>query len=217
MGATLWQPGNRAHGCTHRAPLAPGLISRSRLKTKAGTTIFQSPQQGVPMSYVSEARRKSRQRLDQALAPKKCVDCGIALTAMRRPKVCLNGTWWSPWMLAMYQWGPKRIEAEMPDAPAVCRYCWRKRNGYTSAQNRARAKAKVKAAVVEFKRSCEGCVLCGEKEPVSLDFHHLDPKAKDGAVARQPSIARVLAEIAKCVVLCANCHRKVHAGLLTVT
>ena len=113
--------------------------------------------------------------------------------------------------------GPKRIEAEMPDAPAVCRYCWRKRNGYTSAQNRARAKAKVKAAVVEFKRSCECCVLCGEKEPVSLDFHHLDPKAKDGAVARQPSIARVLAEIAKCVVLCANCHRKVHAGLLTVT
>lgn len=63
-----------------------------------------------------------------------------------------------------------------------------------------------------------GCKVCGEREPVVLDFHHLDPKSKDREVPHLIgySIERLRQEIRKCVVLCANCHRKVHAGLLLV-
>lgn len=60
-----------------------------------------------------------------------------------------------------------------------------------------------------------GCRLCIEREPCCLDFHHVLPKARNlGQCLEQ--VTRFERELVKCVVLCANCHRKVHAGLLTV-
>lgn len=58
------------------------------------------------------------------------------------------------------------------------------------------------------------CQICGEQDAVCLDFHHRDPTEKDisvgDAASRGWSKERVLAEMAKCDVLCANCHRKHH-------
>lgn len=55
------------------------------------------------------------------------------------------------------------------------------------------------------------CSHCGEDRPEALDFHHLDGNQKafaiGEAVALGCSRARILAEIAQCIVLCANCHR----------
>jgi hypothetical protein len=55
------------------------------------------------------------------------------------------------------------------------------------------------------------CVDCGETDIVVLDFDHRDPATKSHNVvvlATQKPWARVLAEIAKCEVRCANCHRR---------
>jgi hypothetical protein len=55
---------------------------------------------------------------------------------------------------------------------------------------------------------------CGESDPVCLDFHHRDPSIKSFEIARGVkcrSLEAVQAEIAKCDVVCANCHRKRHA------
>lgn len=62
------------------------------------------------------------------------------------------------------------------------------------------------------------CKCCGEAEPCALAFHHTDPGGKDFSIAsfRTASLKRIEAEIKKCVVLCHNCHAKVHAGLLTL-
>jgi hypothetical protein len=61
------------------------------------------------------------------------------------------------------------------------------------------------------------CSLCPETHPACLDFHHLDAATKVGRVSNYASfnfsIDRIKAEIAKCVVLCANCHRKHHSGI----
>jgi 5-methylcytosine-specific restriction endonuclease McrA len=51
-----------------------------------------------------------------------------------------------------------------------------------------------------------GCSRCPEHHPACLDFHHLDPTGKDLSVGNAIS-----SEIAKCVLLCSNCHRKLHA------
>jgi 5-methylcytosine-specific restriction endonuclease McrA len=64
-----------------------------------------------------------------------------------------------------------------------------------------------------------GCVRCGETDTACLDFHHRNPAEKEaeiGNVARRWGSERLLAEIAKCVVLCSNCHRKFHAGRFTL-
>jgi hypothetical protein len=59
------------------------------------------------------------------------------------------------------------------------------------------------------------CTRCGEDHPACLQFHHSDPSAKETSIAdavrRGFSRKRVLAEIRKCEVLCANCHLKHHA------
>ena len=66
-----------------------------------------------------------------------------------------------------------------------------------------------------YKRFC-GCVLCREREPVALDLHHVDATEKDAnpSALCNHSTAALRKEIRKCVVLCSNCHRKVHAGIL---
>lgn len=56
------------------------------------------------------------------------------------------------------------------------------------------------------------CVDCGEANPIVLDFDHLDAETKlleiSKLVSRGYSINAIDAEIAKCEVVCANCHRK---------
>lgn len=60
----------------------------------------------------------------------------------------------------------------------------------------------------------QGCKNCGERHPACLHFHHIDPSEKEfrvnRAVAEKIPVPRILKEIEKCEVLCANCHAKVH-------
>lgn len=61
-----------------------------------------------------------------------------------------------------------------------------------------------------------GCVQCPEADLDCLDFHHRDATTKEFTVSfgiSSRSFARLKAEVAKCVVLCSNCHRKEHARL----
>jgi hypothetical protein len=55
------------------------------------------------------------------------------------------------------------------------------------------------------------CSDCGERyPPCAMDFDHRDPSTKRAAVTRMIGRAgtqRLLDEIAKCDIVCANCHR----------
>lgn len=56
-----------------------------------------------------------------------------------------------------------------------------------------------------------GCRDCHEHDPVVLDWHHLAEKEMDISQAvHRWGQARMAREIAKCIVLCANCHRRQH-------
>lgn len=57
------------------------------------------------------------------------------------------------------------------------------------------------------------CIKCGENHRACLDFHHRDRSQKDRVISvalRQFGPAKLEAEMAKCDVLCSNCHRKLH-------
>lgn len=54
------------------------------------------------------------------------------------------------------------------------------------------------------------CEMCGMSNPVCLDWHHKDPYTKFKTISRlleSSTITTILAEIKKCICLCANCHR----------
>lgn len=61
--------------------------------------------------------------------------------------------------------------------------------------------------------SSQSCAHCGEDDIRVLEFHHREKDNKYMAVAAMVSggfsVERIRAEMAKCDVLCANCHRKI--------
>lgn len=59
-----------------------------------------------------------------------------------------------------------------------------------------------------------GCTLCTEMSVVCLDFHHVGEK--DKPIGRYSHIPSFEKELVKCILVCANCHRKIHAGLIYV-
>lgn len=72
------------------------------------------------------------------------------------------------------------------------------------------------AAFIQSYKSGLSCKYCSESESCCLDFHHRDPDMKISIVSRMTdrSLLRIIEEIEKCDLVCSNCHRKIHAGLL---
>jgi hypothetical protein len=61
------------------------------------------------------------------------------------------------------------------------------------------------------------CQLCGYDRCIAaLEFHHRDPAEKSFSLSHRGvarSLAKARAEAAKCILLCANCHAEVEAGM----
>ena len=69
-----------------------------------------------------------------------------------------------------------------------------------------------KMAVEMFNMTCNDCGCKSEYQEI-FDFHHIDPKEKEFSIAHiiHYGWAKIEAELKKCVMLCANCHRIRHA------
>src|SRR5712691_7919047 len=130
-----------------------------------------------------------------------CTKCGIAKPLDQFPPV-------------------RRGEAKLQ---AWCRPCFARANAANYARNREREKARLigqkiaRRAVVREHLiaylSSHPCVDCGISDIIVLEFDHRGEKVADVATYADGgrSWERVLVEIRKCDVRCANCHRRVTA------
>ena len=108
----------------------------------------------------------------------------------------------------------------------ICRDCSSDRSRTYYAENREHHKKVTMARTNRHRKKAKdylqsikklnGCALCPEKTHCCLDFHHLRDKVFELARSGEFSMLKIQEELAKCVCLCANCHRKVHNGLLHV-
>jgi len=94
------------------------------------------------------------------------------------------------------------------------RRAWYQRNTEQAKSSISR-RIQTLSEYVERRKAEIGCKYCPEDHPGCLDFHHRDPSEKTLDVSRIVrdrgwSIGRIEIEIAKCDVVCANCHRKLH-------
>lgn len=77
---------------------------------------------------------------------------------------------------------------------------------------------RLKIMLIEYKGG--RCVVCGyNKCPAAFDLHHIDESKKEfgfaiGGMTRAWS--KVKDEADKCLLVCANCHREIHAGEIDV-
>jgi hypothetical protein len=75
-----------------------------------------------------------------------------------------------------------------------------------------RRKKEMKAWFYALKKGLK--CKCGESHIACLDFHHRDRNEKDFNLGncwnKGWSKDKILAEVAKCEVMCSNCHRKEH-------
>lgn len=135
-----------------------------------------------------------------------------------------------------------KICSKCKDEKDLCNFAWRSKSKNqlhgqcndcrreTAKKSYQKNKEKVIAAVSKRKNSYKEesfewksklfCTCCGESYRRCIEFHHLDSDKKEydisGMMSRYP-LASILQEVSKCIVVCANCHRKIHGGIIHIT
>lgn len=116
---------------------------------------------------------------------------------------CVSGLWCASW---------KRIHDEIEKCDVLCANCHIKAELALAVRRVARKSGKHLRLLRKIKET-RGCVDCRMQEVACLQFHHWDRSRKQCNVmtlVNRP--LRIIAvELAKCEVLCANCHRRRHA------
>jgi hypothetical protein len=137
-----------------------------------------------------------------------------------------SGTHYEKFCRGLLRW-LNREEFSLKDSARMwlrsrCRACCRARSQKhyrrmkpAYIQRNRRRKPVLREAAAAFVLSFlvdHACALCGEEDPVVLEFNHLDPATKSGNISEMiqagTSVRRLRLEIAKCEVLCANCHQR---------
>lgn len=172
-------------------------------------------------SYRSQKKRR-RQLKDELIAARggRCCDCGYSASAAAlefhhrdaATKEFEIGA-------ASVSRDRKRIEASKCDL--VCANCHRARHAIAARSSGApvvefRRRTKQKAVALLGGR-CRGCDR--EFAASTFEFHHLDAGTKDFSISDDGiprPWERITAELAKCVLVCANCHREIHAGMRVI-
>lgn len=94
-----------------------------------------------------------------------------------------------------------------------------KRTYRDRAEYMKKAVADRRRRVKEFAVAYKGgkCLICGySKYAGALDLHHVDPKTKTFGISAKGytrSWDAIRKETDKCVLVCANCHREIEAGI----
>lgn len=170
-------------------------------------------------TYLSKKYRikRNRQFLDEYLDGKPCCKCKQPAShfVVRDPAKRRISE------LAYNAVSTARLAKEFPFCDLYCKKCvhgvrFRRttRKPGKAQNNRTQLRSHVRAI-----KEAGNCALCPENQAVALDFHHVNPDEKEMSISelvKSGSRKRIDAEILKCVILCANCHRKLHAGLLEI-
>ena len=90
----------------------------------------------------------------------------------------------------------------------------RRERNYFLVKNRRK---RIKSRAVEYKGG--KCEICKYSKCIqALEFHHKKPKTKDFSLSGTRTYAswnKIKKELNKCTLVCSNCHREIHAALVT--
>jgi hypothetical protein len=106
----------------------------------------------------------------------------------------------------------------------ICSVCQKEyQGGHQKSKNKCNScrvtyyRNKTKQKAVEYKGG--SCTFCGyDKCLNALQFHHIDPNKKEFSIGSYSfnKFDNLIDELDKCVLVCANCHAEIHAGLILI-
>ena len=159
----------------------------------------------------------------------ECLECGREFQVSRKQTgrqkycspLCRQRYWQKTHREEMREYNRKRREKQRGLHPKFClicgrilpkgksRYCSEKcfKKGHKISCERAKKKRRELINKIKLQRGCQRCGY--NKCARALDFHHKNRKTKKFEISggrRRYSLERVKKEIAKCIVLCKNCH-----------
>jgi 5-methylcytosine-specific restriction endonuclease McrA len=111
---------------------------------------------------------------------------------------------------------PKPADVEIPEDQEWEELTAQQRWYYKNREHRIRIKEtrrnELKRWFYELKRDEFCCLRCGEDRSPALDFHHEEKTGREVAEMVNDGFSkeRITQELERCIVLCANCHRKEH-------
>jgi hypothetical protein len=170
----------------------------------------------VPSDFVVTATCKVSKCVNPAhLVALKRGKQGHRLIGDWKPEHCQHGHEFSVWNTGHQNSGKRFCIA--CDKDHAKRYMAQRRAENPQHEKDLRdARRKLKQSTIDALKALFTCQRCGESNPICLDFHHSDPSQKDETIStlvyHQRSLDVIIAEAKKCQVLCANCHRLVHAA-----
>jgi hypothetical protein len=183
-------------------------------------------------------KARNRERMWEFFRNAECMDCGIRDFAVleldhREPLDKRDDV--STLIRRRHSWS--LISKEIAKCDVVCANCHRKRTAkyfgwrkllglemlvlpqlpkrgtpdyerIKNARNVLRRRHRHRSHLLTFLRE-HPCAICGEDDPVVLDFDHVRDKVRHVSdAALRGGWTKLLVEIARCRVLCANCHRR---------
>lgn len=197
----------------------------------AHNTSKSPPGEGDTLERVEARRRKRNAKTYRSLKKRRrrrkselvaargghCLDCGYSGSVAAFEFHHRDPTTKS-FALGEFSGALERLLREAEKCDLVCANCHRIRHAALWSvsldpvvSHRRRRKVK---AVSHMGSACYACGRAGL--PALFEFHHWNADEKDFAISDSGIPHRwtkVVAELAKCVMLCANCHREVHAGV----
>lgn len=95
----------------------------------------------------------------------------------------------------------------------ISKYISKNRSPVSKSKGVINWRRRTKQKLIEFLGG--SCSKCGyNRSTAALEFHHLDPDKKDFTIAGKSwSFEKLKEEVSKCVLVCSNCHREIHAGV----
>lgn len=200
-------------GAHNTSRQAPGPLSDAR------TRKVRARRLGSWLRYGRERRRKRKRELVSAFGG-ACIECGYA-RAVAALEFHHRDPSTKDFAIARFTGSDARLMAEAAKCDLLCANCHRRRHAAVDehrdpSADLARRRLKQRAVELLGGR-CAGCDR--EHVPSVFEFHHRDGAAKDFGISEDGRIRSwevIETELAKCVLLCANCHRETHAGLREV-
>ena len=120
---------------------------------------------------------------------------------------------------------PKHKNGKVVKIRDRCRLCYNKYHNEYNRKNRDKHQKRVKRVekknkdYIRDKKISQGCLICGYKKCArSLHYHHINPDKKLFNISLTYKIGKEKREeeLAKCVLLCSNCHGEVEEGITKI-